>query len=333
MGIIYTIRNLQNNHQYVGSTGHPTKRWPQHQRKLRKNKHHAPHLQAAWNKYGETAFVFEILEEVPDTSQLWPREQVFITRLRPVYNVALVAGSPLGIKRSETTREKLRKSHTGVPLKEEHKQHIREALQGRIFTPEWAAKIQAAKLGKKRSPETCRRISESHRGLKRSPEAIQHAADAHRGTKRSLATRQRMSQAQRQLHIRQARSAYARLSWDDVLAIYQAYAQDNISFNVLARRYRISSSTIRKILHQKQQPPELCPDENIRQQLLQFTFNFRHHKTPSKLNWEIVCEIRQLYTTQDYSQSQLAKRFNVTRETIRDIVNNKRRTVCGNEGK
>ena len=44
----------------------------------------------------------------------------------------------------------------------------------------------------------------------------------------------------------------------------------------------------------------------------------------SKLNWDIVREIRRLYANLDLSQRDLADKFNVTRCCIRDIVKNVR---------
>ena len=59
---VYMIKNVLNNHKYIGSTKNFKQRLKQHLSDLRNNKHHSPHLQAAWNKYGEKHFVFQILE-------------------------------------------------------------------------------------------------------------------------------------------------------------------------------------------------------------------------------------------------------------------------------
>lgn len=60
---IYTITNLINNKIYVGCTVDLSKRKNLHFKQLRTNKHGNVYLQAAWNKYGEESFRFEILEE------------------------------------------------------------------------------------------------------------------------------------------------------------------------------------------------------------------------------------------------------------------------------
>lgn len=47
---------------YIGSTISFKRRKVDHLRDLRNNKHHCAHLQNAWNKYGEDAFVFQVIE-------------------------------------------------------------------------------------------------------------------------------------------------------------------------------------------------------------------------------------------------------------------------------
>jgi group I intron endonuclease len=58
---VYFITNLVNTKLYIGYTGNPNHRWNgQHLYMLRHNKHTCPHLQAAWNKYGESNFEFKV---------------------------------------------------------------------------------------------------------------------------------------------------------------------------------------------------------------------------------------------------------------------------------
>lgn len=64
-GWIYKIENKANGKIYVGQTiQSPKVRWQDgHRNHLRKNKHYNDHLQAAWNKYGEDSFTFEVIEQ------------------------------------------------------------------------------------------------------------------------------------------------------------------------------------------------------------------------------------------------------------------------------
>ena len=63
MNGIYAIRNIINKKVYIGQSNDIEKRFSNHKYELRNNIHFNQHLQKAWNKYGETAFEFFILEE------------------------------------------------------------------------------------------------------------------------------------------------------------------------------------------------------------------------------------------------------------------------------
>lgn len=73
--VIYKIRNVVNGKFYIGSTTNTRERFRNHRKLLRKNKHHAPHLQASWNKYGEDCFKFEVQEVLEDAAKLWDAEE------------------------------------------------------------------------------------------------------------------------------------------------------------------------------------------------------------------------------------------------------------------
>ena len=65
----YLIMNTINGKVYIGQSTQYSRRWTTHKRNLRKNKHENKHFQQDWNEYGEDAFVFEVIEELPpDTS-------------------------------------------------------------------------------------------------------------------------------------------------------------------------------------------------------------------------------------------------------------------------
>lgn len=110
---IYRIRNLINGHEYVGSAANLAKRWREHKRQLRRNKHHSLYLQRAWNKYGDSNFAWEIVEYVEKPEQLLIREQYWLDTIKPVYNICKIAGSTYGVKASAETRKRLSDSHRG----------------------------------------------------------------------------------------------------------------------------------------------------------------------------------------------------------------------------
>jgi hypothetical protein len=84
-----------NGHRYVGSSVCLARRWATHRRLLSAEKHHAPGLQRAWRRFGGESFTFAVLELVADVDHLGVREQFYITRLRPQYNVRKMAIRPL----------------------------------------------------------------------------------------------------------------------------------------------------------------------------------------------------------------------------------------------
>jgi group I intron endonuclease len=85
---IYTIRNTVNGKLYVGSTRKNfSHRWTSHRSDLRRNTHHSPKLQHAWNKYGMAAFEFIVLEILKDKDHVLDREQLWINLLDPEYNI------------------------------------------------------------------------------------------------------------------------------------------------------------------------------------------------------------------------------------------------------
>jgi group I intron endonuclease len=59
---IYKIVNRVNGKYYVGSSKDIKFRWAEHVSDLRGNKHDNDYLQKSWNKYGEDAFEFLIVE-------------------------------------------------------------------------------------------------------------------------------------------------------------------------------------------------------------------------------------------------------------------------------
>lgn len=78
---IYKILNTKNNKCYIGQTEESpaTIRWHKHRYELNRNNHRNTHLQNAWNKYGEDAFTFEVIEECSTKELLNEAEERWIT--------------------------------------------------------------------------------------------------------------------------------------------------------------------------------------------------------------------------------------------------------------
>jgi group I intron endonuclease len=179
--VIYKIINLTNGKFYVGSTTNRKERFRTHRNKLRSNKHHCAHLQAAWNKYGEEAFLFHIVEEIEDESLLQAAEDAWLTEWvgkDNCYNHGLRSGAPwrgvqkemhpsFGRVMSEGQKEVLRAARLAQ----------QDPRTGRQHSDETKAKISAAKLanpskhwlGKERSEETKAKIGAAQRGVAKAP--------------------------------------------------------------------------------------------------------------------------------------------------------------------
>lgn len=157
---IYTITNIVNGKVYVGSAVVSfRKRKTQHYSDLKKGKHVNKHLQRAYNKYGESNLVFEILEYQPIELCL-SLEKYWINLLdsknsEKGYNINDPLAGRLGIKHSNESKLKMReaqlgeKSHMfGKKLSEEHKRILAENARNRVYSKEDRIKISQHLKGK-----------------------------------------------------------------------------------------------------------------------------------------------------------------------------------------
>lgn len=76
---IYEILNLTTNKVYIGHARRIRQRWFEHRRDLKGQRHTNCHLQHAWNKYGESDFIFRKLElTINDKEVLIEREKHWV---------------------------------------------------------------------------------------------------------------------------------------------------------------------------------------------------------------------------------------------------------------
>lgn len=149
---IYSICNTVNGKVYIGSTCNLSVRRSRHFRDLRSQTHANAHLQRAFNKHGESAFTFKIIERVDDVSLLIAREQFWIDSesvSKALYNLSPAAGSQLGIKRSDETKARMSESLKGKRITEEQRKRLSAAKLGSKHTPETRAKMSQQRLGNK----------------------------------------------------------------------------------------------------------------------------------------------------------------------------------------
>jgi len=115
---IYKITNTITQDFYIGSAiNFKNRKWG-HISSLRKNKHKNQFVQNSWNKYGEEAFIFEVLEVIDKKENLILREQYWIDTLSPTFNFSKIAGSPLGVKHTQKSRKNMSLAHIGLTKEE-----------------------------------------------------------------------------------------------------------------------------------------------------------------------------------------------------------------------
>lgn len=158
MRCIYKIINVQNQNFYVGSAVNYEKRKARHLWRLRRGDHANKHLQAAWLKYGEQAFVFAVVQPVPDTEDLLAAENVWLKEhvgKDYCYNLATDATAPqLGMSGEKNAMWGKTFSHT-----EDAKARIGAAAKVRVQSDEEKAKRRETMRGKPQPAEVRAKIS------------------------------------------------------------------------------------------------------------------------------------------------------------------------------
>ena len=242
---IYAIRNIQNNKRYIGSTINVKKRWSEHQRTLRNGTHHARHLQRAWKKYGEDAFVFELLETDIVYEDLLKKEQTWLNQhhTRELYNTTpYVRNGFHGYHHTAETKQKISQLHTGRTRSLLTCIRISDGTRGVPKRPSKRAPCSDAT--KDRLRQYCGEKS-SFYGRKHTEATKQKQRDAHLGKPRNLETRRKMASGRK-----------TKLTWAIVDQIRTRFAP----VRTMATHYSVSVMTIYLVLQEKRWHPSLRPN-------------------------------------------------------------------------
>lgn len=117
MGCIYQIKNLVNGKLYIGKTVGYKQRKYDHFKLLKAKKHHAFHLQNAYNKYGVNSFEMSIIEDNLGHDILSQKEVYYINLYNTLnqefgYNSQEPTGNAISKYKSSDTKQRIRESVT-----------------------------------------------------------------------------------------------------------------------------------------------------------------------------------------------------------------------------
>jgi len=189
LGGIYMIVNTLNGKSYVGSSANLGKRLKQHIEGFSSN----PHLQSAFNLYGQNVFSLIILAIVPPIKWiLFFLEQMALNFIKPAYNILNLAGFPP----SFAGKKAFGRNESGPPLggrgppgagplrcqeKSIRKRPERPPFGGARPAGGGPAKMRAAAKCEPLSEDTKAKISAAMRGKKHTGETKAAMRDAKRG--------------------------------------------------------------------------------------------------------------------------------------------------------
>ena len=231
---IYCIHNRVTDKVYVGSASQLRMRCRTHVFHLKRGHHHSIKLQRSWNKHGEEAFIFVVLEHCP-VEKLVEREQYFIDSMNACkngYNIQPKAMSTQGLIKSPETIEKTRqgliklyrdfpelkermsvrstawmavpgnKEKLGAAIKDAYARRTPEQREAHhqirkqaMGRPEPREKLRKIKTGSKASEETKQKLSAMRLGRKASPEWCENIRTALIGHVVSPETREKIRTA------------------------------------------------------------------------------------------------------------------------------------------
>lgn len=172
---VYQILNTTNGKRYIGSTTRTfAMRKGQHFYELRRNNHKNSKMQNAYNKYGENAFKFSIIEIIDNLNDIVFREDHYIKTLKPEYNIRPNAESNFGLIFTDEHRENLSNAHLGqIPWNKDCTNVYSDEMKKRMSD---SHKGNTAHLGKHHS-EATKEVLRAHRlGKKLPPFSDEHKA-------------------------------------------------------------------------------------------------------------------------------------------------------------
>jgi len=289
-GVIYCIENKVNGKKYIGMTTNPPQRWKTHQKLLNKNKHHNIHLQNSWNKYGKKEFNFKIIERNIDQKELSDKEIYWIK----FYNTFNGKGYNL-----TEGGEGL----NGYSFPEETKNKISKSLQGHKCSKETKSKISEALTGFKHPDEFRKKLSEARKGIKLSEKHKINISKGKTGHDVSKKTKSKIS-----------KSLNKNITKEVGNKIYKEYHNSDKFQKYFAKKYKISLYTINKIINCKHWSTK-SKKYNKKDNRMKGSNHIK-----SKLNKKKSLKIIKEYKETNITLKELAKKYNVGKTTIGNVI-------------
>lgn len=152
---VYRIRNRKDGTVYIGASTRLSRRFADHRYRLRQGTNECRNLQAAFDRYGPSAFVFEVVV-ICSPPELPYYERAILLRQTQVYNHNASDITSAGLKLG--------------PMTPPHRAKISQALKGRPkapFSAETRARMSLAQKGRPKGPmaeASKQKLSAAHRG-------------------------------------------------------------------------------------------------------------------------------------------------------------------------
>ena len=248
---VYKILNCKNGKFYIGSSVNVEKRFNSHRKELIANCHNNSHLQHAWNKYGEDAFEFSVIEEVQDKQKLRERETYYLkitncTDRNIGYNLLDNANIGLGVQASEEVRHKISEACSGSKNGNYGRKHTEEELI-KMRNNRWGIGYvcKPRKKGKQKSPdelrESYKRISEYMKNRVVSEETRQKLRQYRLGRKASPELRKKFSESRKG-----PKNANSKLTKEQVFEIHKKM-NSGVNYKDVCAEYGIGQCWAYKI--------------------------------------------------------------------------------------
>ncbi len=150
---VYAITHTTSGKRYIGSSVNIPQRLNAHRRALRKGKHQNPHLQRAWEKYGEPSFEFEAVEACPpEACRVVEQQHLDAADPACLYNIAMDAHrgagrwGRLGKTNTPEHNAKIGAANRGRPNPRKGKTHDWGHKAGATWVKNWPFQVRAEHL-------------------------------------------------------------------------------------------------------------------------------------------------------------------------------------------